>query len=185
MLMSIGLLLAWMAPAFSDDAQKSCPDRGTKMTVSSGMKLEFEGSDGLTCNIKNMGTGNPFSFYGLIWYTGTLPDNWNEVRQALNSFWPLTVGKTVSVDDTLGSNAWTNTFTVVGRQSLSVPAGTFDVFVVNYRYAGVLGTAKGDAAMITLYVAPKLGYFVKRDFQRLAGNPQVSPSWEATTVTPP
>lgn len=107
-------------------------------------------------------------------------------REAVESIWPLEIGKTVAYD--YAPNPENAKVVNIGRlqvlrtETVTVPAGTFEAFVVENHVRNVQGTFEGKW---TYWYAPSVGFLVKVDYEHTAGNrPNVSP-WQATRIQSP
>ena len=81
-------------------------------------------------------------------------------RSAIDSLWPLSVGKTASLKVTRKTGMWRITFSVVGRETVSVPAGNFETFVVQENQRGIGHRYEKER---TRWYSPELGTLVKSE----------------------
>ena len=77
--------------------------------------------------------------------------------------------------------SWYENYTVTGRERVTVPAGTFDAFVITWEEKGRF--ENGFEAKSTFWYAPDLGYFVK--FQADPALGSGFRDWQATRVVTP
>jgi Protein of unknown function (DUF3108) len=133
----------------SDDAEFHCPPPGTEIDFISGARAIFEAADRAGCRVRGGATIDAATLFGV--YPA-------EQRDAVQRLWPLKVGKEISFRWTQDYFEWRETYRVVRRENLTVNAGTFDTFVVEW-------TAKtaspGRDQEVTLWYAPELGSFIK------------------------
>jgi hypothetical protein len=173
--------------AIADELQRSCPVPGTRMVVSDGAILTFGSSDGLTCNIED-DAGENFARYGLVWENNNRI-TYEEGKATIAKLWPLAVGKTVHFDTHSEGATVHHRFTVTGRENITVPAGTFAVYVVvNDEISELNSTTVAYHVIWTHYISPKLGYIVKNDYKYYQGKPEAlvqEKEFEATSITSP
>jgi hypothetical protein len=180
-----------MAPA-----EFRCPSAGTKVQLSSGQLLAFTQADGMRCGYVDESGAQRQRYAILVDGFGRL------ARHDLDGLWPLNVGnridfRVLELNPTSLSTAWLNrdyeeSFAVVRAEAVSVPAGTFDTFVIEWREKGTNTGARSEA-LITLWYAPRIGYFVKSSAKivdrdptdPLADSLYSGMDYEATTITMP
>jgi hypothetical protein len=96
--------------------------------------------------------------------------------EAYGGLWPLEVGKSVSFrrkrED--GSREWAHVIKVVGTESVTVGAGSFDTFVVEETATSIGRSWRGTGRF---WWAPSVGYIVKRDIEENEG------TWSRAEVT--
>ncbi len=99
--------------------------------------------------------------------------------QALESFWPLSVGKDVTFNIGAGNPSSVN-LRVLRTETITVPAGTFYTYVIQRRSHGVSSSTEDVA---TYWYAPSVGTMVKFSEQRAYGRSR--PAFEATQIVLP
>jgi len=130
---------------------------------------------------------------GIVSYAYWRPgQGWGEYKfdkAAIRKLWPLTDGKDAKVPMTYGyglakteaaaRKKWTRSetgsihYTVLRREKVTVPAGTFDTVVIQRdRSFTKLADKKTDSHRRTAWFAPSLGYVVKQVIQYEPGNPK-------------
>lgn len=155
----------------SEVAPFHCPAAGTLIRTSSQASFKFTGGAGLTCNYLDQ-YGAARQRYAIV------ADGFGRMaRPDLDGLWPLKVGnriefRIVDPSATSGSTAWSKrdyqeTFTVVRREPVTVPGGTFDTFVIEWHETGTAQNNESDA-IVTLWYAPGTGYVVKSAVRILA-----------------
>jgi hypothetical protein len=133
----------------SDDAAFRCPPPGTEIDFISGARAIFEATDRAGCHLRGGATIDTATLFGV--YPA-------EQRDVVLRLWPLNVGKEISFRWTQDYFEWQETYRVVRRENLTVNAGTFDTFVVEW----TAKTARpGRDQEVTLWYAPELGSFIK------------------------
>jgi hypothetical protein len=111
------------------------------------------------------------------------------VRQGgerLRALWPLELGaqrwfQSYAVGSTGFPGSWYETYTVVRRETVTVPAGTFDTYVIEWEEAG--RESNTYRATNTYWYAPSVGYFVRFAADKVPYNELRD--WEATRVFVP
>jgi hypothetical protein len=160
-----------------------CPAAGTLVETSIGGWFRFTQQDGLRCWYQTK-SGAADARYAML-----LGRDSSWIRQGadrLARLWPLRVGKQVwfvteGVSAAGYPTSWYETYTVTGRERVTVPAGTFDAYVIAWEEQGREGN--GFHAKYTFWFAPEVGYFVKF---RGDGSPGSSlADWQATRVDLP
>jgi hypothetical protein len=162
------------AGAMSSSVEFHCPSSGTTIKASGGRLFRFTDENGLRCGYTDE-TGDRHERYALV------ADAIGRIKKKdLDGLWPLKVGKTVEFsvfDATPRATAdrpvvrnYQETFTVARQQRITVAAGTFDTFVVEWREKGSTPTNRTEA-LATLWYAPQVGYFVKSSVQVLDADP--------------
>jgi hypothetical protein len=180
--------LAAAAPALSGTGDGGgdspfCPRPGTVVETSIGGYFRFTHGDGPRCWFRNA-AGALEARYGafLAGDSAWLAAGGTRLR----ALFPLAVGKEVwfTVAGVTAANfpsSWDETYTVVGRERVTVPAGTFDAFVVTWEETGRLGN--DYAVRHTYWYAPEVGYVVRfRAGSRMSDALQ---DWEATRIVVP
>jgi len=181
-----------------DPAEFRCPSAGTVVRTSAGQQYTFTQANGIRCGYTDE-NGAARERYAL--FADGLAKS---ARSDLDALWPLRIGKRIEFDvidvsagqDPYGDSRalaknYRESFEIVQQQSVTVPAGTFDTFVVEWREKQM--SVGGGEALITLWYAPRTGYFVKSSVQIIRENaldPFFSAKYggmnfEATTVAVP
>jgi len=105
-------------------------------------------------------------------------------RAAIEAIWPLAIGKTVSTVVT-GPHGGDQhlTLRVVRTETVEVPAGRYDCFVVEHDLD--VGHGKWVGRSRSWY-APAVGFVVKSQLEMLAGErPPAAKDWELTGLVKP
>jgi hypothetical protein len=176
-----------------ETAEFRCPSAGTVVRTSIGQQYEFTQADGMRCRYIDESGAQRQRYAILVDGTGRL------ARRDLDALWPLKVGNRVdfrNVDANTPNFVYKRdsdeSFTVVRQESVAVPAGSFDTFVIEWREKGTNTGARSEA-LITLWYAPEIGYFVKssakivdRDPTDALADSQFSGmNYKATTIVRP
>ena len=141
-------------------------DRQTVKSVN-GYDVVFEDSHG------------PVTSHGLL-ITNRDEGN-SDVGRAVERMWPLTVGKSETVN--LSSSAPTTiTFSTLRTEIIAVPAGSFYTYVVERRERS---TSDGSERVATSWYAPSVGAVVKFVDQTARPAVKVQPSYELVTIRLP
>jgi hypothetical protein len=149
-----------------------CPMAGTVIKNSSGGQMTFTEGDGLRCGYTDE-TGQKHDRYAIF------ADGYSKLaRKEMDGLWPLKVGNIVSfqISDSGTVQASDKYFTrdrqesfVVNRQErITVPAGTFDTFAIEWTEQETGANPTG--ALTTPWYAPSVGYVVKSSVHMLNNN---------------
>jgi hypothetical protein len=158
-----------------------CPRPGTVVETSIGGYFRFTHGDGARCWYRTRAGAIDARYAAFLGGDSTWLD---QGGSNLRNLFPLAVGKEVwfIVEGVAGGwypTSWDETFTVVRRERITVPAGTFDTYVIEWQEAGRL--TNDWEATHTFWFAPEIGYFVKF---RAAWHTTLK-NWDATRVTLP
>jgi hypothetical protein len=154
--------------ALAATADFRCPAVGTVIQNSGGGKLTFTEANGFRCGYTDQnGRHERYAMFA---------DGFGPLaRKELDGLWPLRVGNTVSfrVRETISSYGTAapdrqEDFVVNRQERITVPAGTFDTFAVEWTEQETGPNPTG--ALITQWYAPSLGYVVKSSVQMLNTN---------------
>jgi hypothetical protein len=162
----------------ADTAASICPRPGTVVETSIGGYLRFTYGDGPRCWYRTRSGALDARYAAFL----SGDSSWLEKGGSrLRDLFPLEIGKEVwfIVDGVTSSGyatSWDETYTVVGRERIRVPAGTFDTYVIRWMEWGRL--TNDWEATHTFWYAPAVGYFVKF---RAAWHTGMK-SWEATRI---
>ena len=158
-------------------APYSPPPKGTAIETSAGL-LTVDAVQGYDLRLQDSQGGfrNP---YALL-----VPKRGGDTgfsRRAVESMWPLQVGKSETIHYTTSAGGHEMTWKVPRMERITVPAGTFDTYVielwersVDYQYQ----------AKETMWYSPALGYFVKFKQDLIAGTVAKEP-WELVSFRNP
>jgi hypothetical protein len=122
----------------------ACPPVGAVLTMDDGTVTHFLGAvpgDPEICRFSST-AGPPeappvTALYGL-WNANS--EQAAEARAALRTLFPPASGKSAHFDvPSISEFVWRITYTVKGRQTLAVPAGRFEVWLIEYEQRGVVG----------------------------------------------
>jgi hypothetical protein len=103
--------------------------------------------------------------------------------RAVERVWPLSVGKETSYILSHNGSSWQETMKVVRTERVTVPAGTFDTYVVERHSLGT-GSNYFDGTR-TYWYAPSVGFMVKFDIKIKAGNATNETPWQASRIVRP
>jgi hypothetical protein len=165
----------------ANTASSICPRPGTVVETSLGGSLRFTYGDGARCWYRTRSGALDARYAAFLGGDSA----WLEQGGSrLRELFPLEIGKQVwfTVQGVTAGGyptSWDETYTVVGRERVRVPAGTFDAYVIRWREWGRL--TNDWEATHRFWYAPEVGYFVKF---RAAWHTSMK-SWEATRVVLP
>jgi hypothetical protein len=180
--------LAAVQPAFSGSDRRPgdspfCPRSGTIVETSLGGYFRFTHGDGPRCWYRDAAGALQARYAAFL----AGDSRWLDQGGArLRQLFPLAQGKEVwfTVNGVTASNfpsSWDETYTVIGRERVTVPAGTFDTFVVAWQEQGRL--ANDYMVRHTYWYAPEVGYVVR--FRAGSRMNDALQDWEATRVILP
>jgi hypothetical protein len=171
-------------PTFAEGVEtvsSICPRPGTVVETSLGGHFNFTHSAGARCWFYTPSgeIGSRFAAFlagDSSWAAGE--------GERLRDLFPLQVGKEISftvegATDGGYPSSWDQTYTVTRRERVTVPAGTFDTYVVRWREQGRL--TNDWEATHTFWFSPDISYIVKF---RGASHTRLK-NWQATRVVRP
>ncbi len=130
---------------------------GAVYTNSMGNSVTVKSVHGLRVTFANQ-NGNEFTSYALLYSANPKVTGNEDVYRAINGLWPLAIGNTAEVWVYNADWAWQLQWKVARRETITVPAGTFDAWCIEHTEtaigAGYIG--KSD----TCY-APAVGWNVR------------------------
>jgi hypothetical protein len=156
------------------------PSVGTRFATVSGGYFQVMAIDGM--NITTVNAANRTA----KWLGGFLYIPNQVDRTMIETIWPLEPGKSVTFEEhASNSDAWRHSVTVVRRETLQTPAGTFDTFVIEERIQS-LSPAQGNLdATKTYWYAPAAKWAVKRSMVQRSGPPLDSAPYLVSAITVP
>lgn len=169
--LAIAVLVLNFTPTFAGElsGEFKAPKIGTTFKWSDGGQLTITEVKGLAVFGENA-TGKPLYSYGRI-----IPSPHYRFDQSkVDGLWPLKVGKSVTIDTsgTTGdgrSASWDFIVQVLQIETVTVPTGTYDTFVIEIVQKGTSGGGKGYTGKTTSWYAPSVGVGVKFTFEVLEG----------------
>ncbi|HLJ22449.1 MAG TPA: hypothetical protein VKU84_19735 [Stellaceae bacterium] len=138
------------------DTQAFQFDVGATVYPTTGGVVTTEGVDGVdvvTVDALHHRIIHPAAFF--VPHDGARYD-----RRAVESFWPIKVGKHVHFIETSGTHRWLNVMSAVRVETVKVPAGVFRTFVIE-RTNQSLAPGPRPVATFTYWYAPEAGTIVK------------------------
>jgi uncharacterized caspase-like protein len=174
--------------AAADAAEFACPVAGTvietRLAEGGTGHLFFEESSGFDCRFKNR-SGEPFGRYAVVANTGSPFQT--QAAEEIAKLWPLKVGNAVEASFGNARRIHRVKMSVPSRERLTVPAGTFETFVIEVEDRIEDKAPDAHHGIWRYWFSPEIGYAVKRTYQNIAGpRPANNPEWwEATRITVP
>lgn len=182
-----GGLTMFGAAAAEEEQEFRCPRAGTVIEFTNGGKITFSDQDGFWC-VGTSARGQPFRFYAMLAGVGS-----RYVENHVEQIWPLRIAKEISF--TLKSSStnigggitadtpfwYTEKFEVARRERITVPAGTFDTWVIEHHEDVARPTF---SATTLLWYAPDVGYIIKYSFHIARGSGKDS-AYEAMAISSP
>jgi hypothetical protein len=157
----------------------AAPAVGTRFQSSNGyfQVTSVEGMHVTTVNAANR-TAN--------WEAGFLYLSNRADRWKIESIWPLEPGKSTTYEEhAANSDTWRHTVTVLRRETIRIPAGSFDTMVVEERIES-LTAAQGNLDVTkTYWYAPTAKWPVKRNMVQRAGPPFSSEDYIVSAIVAP
>ncbi|MDR3517961.1 MAG: hypothetical protein P4M00_19330 [Azospirillaceae bacterium] len=175
----IGVLIA--APTWAQDVSYHCPAPGTVIETSRGGRMTFGDSDGLLCTIVTRNGKTFHEFAGLVGRQGKI---WKQNSEAVAALWPLRAGNSANVQVEQDNIVLSYRYEVRGPERLTVPAGTFDTWVIDKT---LVTTAMGYRPFHdhdTFWWSPAVGFVIRFEHEQANQTPE-NHSWEATSVKQP
>jgi len=174
-------------PSRSESYKAACPPNGAMKRTSEGREFIYMGSDPSDPEVCEWSVSGRAQKSRILYGIGVAAENEHaeENRQALRKIFPLEVGKSASysvLDNYTGRRV---SYTVVSEQTITVPAGTFDTFLVENSWKGELGN---NFHMVERYWIDKdSSVVVKVESNILNGyiRGRRIPSWDALRVSVP
>jgi uncharacterized Zn-finger protein len=141
---------------FGDEVPFRCPAPGTEIDFGSGLRRVFSpvaDTGPVDCPYKSAGNIARVTMFGQYK---------SEAETALRELWPLRVGNKVSFVSTGSLQIrFLETYRVVRHERVTVPAGTFDTFVIDWDCTSRNAYANDYHETGTFWYAPAIGYVVK------------------------
>ncbi len=161
-----------------------CPRSGTTVQYDNSSGFTFAGENGLRCAYTDRSGARGEKIAGFA-------EDSTFLSAGLDRLWPLKVGAEQKFSVNIGGgNSAVERFAVLRRESVKVPAGTFDTFVVEQEE-----NSPRDNGKRLFWFAPDLGIIVKSTFTQLgsrnwrdgfAGTGSLVPGdYEAVKITVP
>jgi len=130
--------------------------------ASSKMRVRVDGVDVTTVDALHRRTVHSAGFF-------EPHDGGRYDRAAVERFWPLRVGKQVTFVERAPDGDWLHTLRAVRGEIVTVPAGSFDTFVVERATSG-LGRTRFFATY-TYWYAPAAGAIVRAEIRQAGTSP--------------
>lgn len=101
-------------------------------------------------------------------------------RAGLRPLFPLATGRSATYTSSSSNGFWRFNWRVLGEQRVTVPAGTFDVWVVEFTEDSITGGFRGERMF---YIDKATHAPVRVDSAVRRGNAAYAPSWQAISFT--
>jgi hypothetical protein len=157
------------------------PIVGTRFQLADGeiRIMRADGANIVTANEKNQ---------IVVWRAGMIA--WDRgahyLRAAIESIFPLAVGKKVSFVDTVpGRQPIRQSLDVVRQEQIQVAGRSLSTFVVEQVTEYTDPADAGLRRKRTLWYAPEVGWLLRQRDEQLAGPPQRMNSWDVVRIVPP
>jgi hypothetical protein len=151
-----------------------CPSTGTVIRTSTGRMFQFTEAKGSRCAYTDEG-GNTRERYALF------VDGFGQLaRKEMDRLWPLSVGGRTDFDvvdmtpvqptDRFSQRHFHESFVVTRQERVTLPAGRFDSFVVEWTETEIGRHHDKTEAVVTMWYAPQVGYVVKSSVRLVNAN---------------
>ncbi len=80
-------------------------------------------------------------------------------ERSADALWPLELGKSVSYEVESGERRWSKSLRVAKREKITLPAGTFDTWVIEDNEKGI---SHDSQSVFQCWYAPEVGFVVRR-----------------------
>lgn len=148
-----------------DSVPFGAPPVGTRFNTTAGGYLQITAVEGMTVT-----TVNPANRTA-PWLAGFLFEPGLANTKAVEAVWPLQVGKTIVFEQHLGMDGWRHTVKVLRKETLQVPAGTYQTLVVEELIESMM-PAQGNLSVSKFYwYAPDVHWPVKYESVQHSGPP--------------
>jgi hypothetical protein len=159
----LAAILAAPSTAFAQDNMFHCPKVGTVLEFSTGAKTRVDAANGFECDATNITNG--FKWTDHAYFQRVKPLNsangiTDSVLRDTESFWPLVPGRVVEVTKNRGGSSYIETYTAIGIEPVTVPAGSFQAWHLTARTRII---PSNNSAIQHYWWDPKLGVTVKRE----------------------
>jgi hypothetical protein len=136
--------------------------------------IEVGPRDGYTLTWTRNGEEEVAGYTLFCWYCPT--DEFELDTGKLDALFPLEVGKSTTFERSRGRERWVDTVSVTGVETVNVPAGRFDVYVVKTESRKTDNSWNGRRVA---YYAPNLGWTVKIEWY---DGDRVSSAWHVLSI---
>jgi hypothetical protein len=169
------------APGTAAVVPADCPPAGLIMRTTEGREFTYLGRDPADPEIC------VWSTLGSRTISRQIRGLWSETaetgrfhREGLRPLFPLATGKTAAYSTSTSNGFWRFNWRVLGERRITVPAGTFDVWVVEFTEDSITGAFRGERMF---YIDKATHSPVRVDSAVLRGNAAYAPSWQAISLT--
>ena len=145
-----------------------CPAPGTTITFDSGTQVVAKSQDGMDCVMDTVG-GQPFKIRALLFANPSADGS--DMSAFINALrperlWPLSVGKKIEADYTVGGKRWHYILNVVRFEKRMGPGNTMvDSFVIEMNEQG----PDGFRSASRWWISPADKYMIRFDASNSAG----------------
>ncbi len=178
----VAATIFWSAPGLAQPQEFKIAPVGTRLHRDTGGWIEIQRIEGRTVLTRNS-AGRETRGVGLFFPTGT-EQGVSFDKERVESIWPLEVGKSVSFKFTRGGDVWDETIKVLRTERVTVPAGSFDAYVVEV-HEKTVGFGGAYEGKFTNWYAPDAGFIVKQTYQWVRGNAPNFTPWMLQRIERP
>lgn len=162
------LLLALPASLNAQTMEFGCPAPGTAITFDSGTQVVAKSQDGMDCVMDTVG-GKPFKIRALLFANPSADGS--DMSAFINALkperlWPLSVGRKVEADYSVGGKKWNYILTVVRFEKRTGPGNAMvDSFVIEMNEQG----PNGFRSLSRWWISPTEKYMIRFDASNTNG----------------
>jgi hypothetical protein len=165
---STALLLAFPFAVNAQTMEFGCPASGTTITFDSGTQVVAKSQDGMDCVMDTVG-GKPFKIRALLFANPSADGS--DMSSFINALrperlWPLSVGKKIEADYSVGGKRWHYILNVVSFEKRMGPANTLiDAYQIEMNEQG----PDGFRSVSRWWISPADKYMIRFDASNSAG----------------
>lgn len=152
-----------------------------------GRPFEIAGVEGTT--VSTWG-GDDGGYQRAVWFAGGLvrllmPSNFD--RTAVESLWPLAVGKKAEFEQSYATSPdrWRHSIEILRTEPIVVDERRYRAFVVSHRMKAAGANMDAFERVRTLWYVPEIGWSLRQRETQLAGQPIRMFDWDVLRIVPP
>jgi hypothetical protein len=166
--------------AAQDTLAFACPKPGTVIEIGTTKHTYAGKGEGFLCGFVDANGAAKGRYAGVMAEESTFMKSGGAVVKDL---WPLKVGNKASFQVSSGNYVGFETYTVKLHDKITVSAGTFDAWLIEWEDTNTQGTFRSVGK---IWYASEVSAPVKFEYQVTAGTARSPPApWQATKITMP
>lgn len=161
--------------------QAECPPSGLIMRTTEGREFHFLGrdpSDSEICLWSTTGSRSISRQLFALWPATASTGQFH--REGLRPLFPFAAGKSATYTAATTDGFWRYNWRVIGEQRITVPAGEFDVWVIEFTEDSSTGAFRGERMF---YIDKVTHVPVRVDSQVVRGRAAYTAPWQAISMT--